>query len=73
MIETDPETNTSEVELKGPHESNIAAAKSLVKAFAAGQQPVEVVTAMPTPMGVPMQPGGGIYHTPPMYAPPEGP
>ena len=74
MIETDPETNTSEVELKGPHESNIAAAKSLVKAFAAGQQPVEVVTAMPTPpMGFPMQPGGGVYHTPPMYAMPEGP
>ena len=74
MIETDPETNTSEVELKGPHESNIAAAKSLVKAFAAGQQPVEVVTAVPSPpMGFPMQPGGAVYHAPQMYAPPEGP
>lgn len=37
LIETDPETNKSEVELHGPHESNIAAAKSLVRAFADGE------------------------------------
>ena len=67
LIETDPETNKSAVELKGPHESNIAAAKSLVRAFAAG----DFVPASGVPNGAmhPMHPmyAAGVYA--PMYPP----
>jgi hypothetical protein len=67
LIETDPETNTSAVELQGPHESNIAAAKSLVRAFASGQVPTAgaptgAMQPMPAMYGAPVYP-------PPMYPP----
>ena len=42
LMESDPNTKTSDVEVKGPHEVNIAAAKSLIKAFASGQVPDQV-------------------------------
>jgi transcription antitermination factor NusA-like protein len=49
MIEPNPETNISQVELKGPHVNNIAAAKSLISAFASGNQPVVLQPQMPGP------------------------
>jgi transcription antitermination factor NusA-like protein len=66
LIETDPETNTSAVELKGPHESNIAAAKSLVRAFAAGEMPAAGVPNGAVPAMHPMF-AAGVYA--PMYPP----
>ena len=42
LMESDPNTKTSDVEVKGPHEVNIAAAKSLIKVFASGQVPDQV-------------------------------
>lgn len=42
LMESDPKTKTSDVEVKGPHEMNIAAAKSLIKAFASGQVPEQI-------------------------------
>jgi transcription antitermination factor NusA-like protein len=42
LMESDPKTKTSDVEVKGPHEMNIAAAKSLIKAFASGQVPEHI-------------------------------
>ncbi|CAL50077.1 K Homology domain, type 1 [Ostreococcus tauri] len=65
LIETNPDTNLSEVELSGPHESNIAAAKSLVRAFAEGEMMPAQAFQPGYPMYMPMpfppqQMNGGI-------------
>jgi len=60
LIETDSETKQSEVELQGPHESNIAAAKSLVRAFADGEM------TSPQAFGQPIYPSYEGYPPMPM-------
>jgi poly(rC)-binding protein 3/4 len=39
MLEADPETKTNSIEIMGPHEANLRAARQLVEAFANGQTP----------------------------------
>jgi hypothetical protein len=47
MLEADPETKTNAIEITGPHESNLRAARRLVEAFANGQTPSVVPPPWP--------------------------